>query len=275
VVLGPGANGSFKFEIGYEAVVDIINLYRRELYKAKGRKVEWMEAEAGKFASALNVLGAAGLNVEMAYLMGWDLVMSLYESMTTAGKGGPIAHTIVEYENPDELKKWVIEATPAALGPILMTLISEPEAFAIASTKQNGSLPSKDENKTYTRQSSHLAQQMAIEIIINHITANAREKGKLQEAQKQFELACACMNKFGIEPVDVGQKYCENRQLLDVFMSEPVLTFSEPAGNKARSLYKKNSTLLGEPIDGSCKIIMHENSYIPKSSIKYLAPASN
>ena len=275
VVLGPGANGSFKFEIGYEAVVDIINLYRRELYKAKGRKVEWMEAEAGKFASALNVLGAAGLNVEMAYLMGWDLVMSLYESMTTAGKGGPIAHTIVEYENPDELKKWVIEATPAALGPILMTLISEPEAFAIASTKQNGSLPSKDENKTYTRQSSHLAQQMAIEIIINHITANAREKGKLQEAQKQFELACACMNKFGIEPVDVGQKYCENRQLLDVFMSEPVLTFSEPAGNKARSLYKKNSTLLGEPIDGSCKIIMHENSYIPKSSIKHLAPASN
>ncbi|MBI6946913.1 MULTISPECIES: LysM peptidoglycan-binding domain-containing protein [Pseudomonas] len=274
VVLGPGANGSFKFEIGYEAVVDIINLYRKELHKAKGRKIEWMEPEAGKYASALNVLGAAGLNVEMAYLMGWDVVMSLYETMTSSGKGGPIAHAIVEYQNPDELKKWVIEATPEALGPILMTLMSNPEEFTIASTKQGTIGTSKEGNKKYTRQQSYLAQQTAIEIIITYITTNAKNNGSLLEAQKQFELACACMNKFGVQPVDIGQKYCENRYLLDNFMSEPVLNLIDALGNTMRARYKKNASLLGEPFDGSCKIVMHENSYIPKSSVRYSAPAS-
>ncbi|MBV4485069.1 LysM peptidoglycan-binding domain-containing protein [Pseudomonas sp. SWRI153] len=273
VVLGPGANGSFKFEVGYEAVVDLVNLYRRELHRAKGRKVEWMETEAGQFASALNALGAAGLSVEMSYLMGWSVVMDLYDAMTSGGKGGPIAHAIIEYQNPDELKKWVVEATPAALGPILLTLMSNPEEFAIATAKQTSISASNDGKKKYTRDTAYLAQQTAIEMIITHITTNAQEKGSLPEAQKQFELACACMNKFGVEPVDTGQKYCENRYLLDNFMSEPVLAVTEALGNTTRARYKKNASLLGGPIDGSCKIFMHENSYIPRPSVKFSAPA--
>jgi hypothetical protein len=274
VVLGPGANGSFKFEVGYEAVVDLINLYRKELHKAKGRKVEWMEPEAGKFASALNALGAAGLSVEMSYLMGWSLVMDLYDAMTSGGKGGPIAHAIVEYQNPDELKTWVVEATPAALGPILMTLTSTPEEFSIAAnTKESDTSPTFSK-QTYPKEKAHLTQQIAIGIIIDHIVTNAKEKDKLEEAQKQFELACASMNKFGTEPVDIGQKYCENRHLLDTFMGDPVLSFTDPRGNKARARYKENSKILGQRIDGTCKIVMGENSYIPRTSVKYLPPAS-
>ncbi|WP_095189851.1 LysM domain-containing protein [Pseudomonas sp. Irchel 3E19] len=274
VVLGPGANGSFKFEVGYEAVVDLINLYRKELHKTKGRTVEWMDPEAGKFASALNVLGATGLNVETAYLMGWDLVMSLYETMTRGGKGGPIAHTIVEYQNPDELRSWVIQATPSALGPILMTLMANPEKFSIDTRAPESDSSSSLSKRTYPREEAHLAQQRAIGIIIDHIVVNAKEQGTLEEAQKQFELACACMNQFGVEPVDIGQKYCENRHSLDAFMSDPVLSFTDPRGNKARARYKENSELLGLRIDGACKIVMGENSYIPKTSIKYLPPAS-
>ncbi|WP_336354846.1 LysM domain-containing protein [Pseudomonas granadensis] len=274
VVLGPGANGSFKFEVGYEAVVDLINLYRKELHKAKGRKVEWMEPEAGKFASALNALGAAGLSVEMSYLMGWSLVMDLYDAMTSGGKGGPIAHAIVEYQNPNELKAWVVEATPAALGPILMTLTSTPEEFSIAAnTKESDTSPTFSK-QTYPKEKAHLTQQIAIGIIIDHIVTNAKEKNKLEEAQKQFELACASMNKFGTEPVDIGQKYCENRHLLDTFMGDPVLSFTDPRGNKARARYKENSNILGQRIDGACKIVMGENSYIPRTSVKYLPPAS-
>jgi murein DD-endopeptidase MepM/ murein hydrolase activator NlpD len=274
VVLGPGANGSFKFEVGYEAVVDLINLYRKELHKAKGRKVEWMEPEAGKFASALNALGAAGLSVEMSYLMGWNLVMDLYDAMTSGGKGGPIAHAIVEYQNPEELKAWVVEATPAALGPILMTLISTPADFSInTNTKVSDTSPTFSK-QTYPKDKAHLTQQVAIGIIIDHIVTNAKEKNALEEAQKQFELACASMNKFGIEPVDIGQKYCENRHLLDTFMSDPVLSFTDPRGNKSRARYKENSKILGQRIDETCKIVMGENSYIPSTSVKYLPPAS-
>jgi hypothetical protein len=274
VVLGPGANGSFKFEVGYEAVVDLINLYRKELHKAKGRKVEWMEPEAGKFASALNALGAAGLSVEMSYLMGWNLVMDLYDAMTSGGKGGPIAHAIVEYQNPEKLKAWVVEATPAALGPILMTLISTPADFSInTNTKVSDTSPTFSK-QTYPKDKAHLTQQVAIGIIIDHIVTNAKEKNALEEAQKQFELACASMNKFGIEPVDIGQKYCENRHLLDTFMSDPVLSFTDPRGNKSRARYKENSKILGQRIDETCKIVMGENSYIPSTSVKYLPPAS-
>ncbi|MFJ3006584.1 LysM peptidoglycan-binding domain-containing protein [Pseudomonas fluorescens] len=274
VVLGPGANGSFKFEVGYEAVVDLINLYRKELHKAKGRKVEWMEPEAGKFASALNALGAAGLSVEMSYLMGWNLVMDLYDAMTSGGKGGPIAHAIVEYQNPEELKAWVVEATPAALGPILMTLISTPADFSINANTKESDTPPTFSKQTYPKDKAHLTQQVAIGIIIDHIVTNAKEKDALEEAQKQFELACASMNKFGIEPVDIGQKYCENRHLLDTFMSDPVLSFTDPRGNKSRARYKENSKILGQRIDGACKIVMGENSYIPSTSVKYLPPAS-
>jgi hypothetical protein len=34
-----------------------------------------MDPEASEYASALNALGAAGLNVAMAYMMRWDVVM--------------------------------------------------------------------------------------------------------------------------------------------------------------------------------------------------------
>lgn len=267
VVLGPGANGSFKFEVGYEAVVELINIYRRELYKAKGASISWITPEAAEQASTLNALGAIGLDVTMVYMMGINAIMNLYEAMTSAGKGGAIAHTIVEYQNPDELKKWVVEATPTALGPILMTLISEPDDFSIVSTK-----PDTAEKQNYTKQKSYLIQQRAIEIIIDYITTNAKEKGTLSEAQKQFEAACSCMNKFGVEPVDAGQKYCENRSKLDTFMSEPVLGYTEPTGVTARARYKRNVSLLGERIDGSCKIVIRENSYIPSSAIKHIGP---
>jgi hypothetical protein len=199
--------------------------------------------------------------------------MDLYDAMTSGGKGGPIAHAIIEYQNPDELKAWVVEATPAALGPILMTLTSNPEDFSIAATEvsETSSAFSKQD---YPKDKAHLAQQLAIGIIIDHIVTNAKEKNALEEAQKQFELACASMNKFGVEPVDIGQKYCENRYLLDNFMSDPVLSFTDPRGNKARARYKENSKILGQRIDGSCKIVMGENNYIPRTSVKYLPAAS-
>ncbi len=41
----------------------------------------------------------------MVYMMGINVIMNLYEAMTSSGKGGPIAHTIIEYHNPEELEK--------------------------------------------------------------------------------------------------------------------------------------------------------------------------
>ncbi|QJP95623.1 LysM peptidoglycan-binding domain-containing protein [Pseudomonas fluorescens] len=257
VVLGPGANGSFKFEIGYEAVVDIINLYRKELHKTKGRKVEWMDPEASEYASALNALGAAGLNVAMAYMMRWDVVMSLYEALTRSGKGGPIADTIMYYSDKKALEEWCINAIPDALGPLFRTLISTPEAFTI--TAASGTNGVADEKRVYNQAEAHVLQQKAIERILDWIVTNAKKTNTIDKAQSQFEFACMSMNEFGIKDTNAKMSYCKNRMLLDSFMSESVRALFDDTGVEARKYYKSHVKLLGANSAEFC-----EQNYIPQ-----------
>jgi len=270
VVLGPGASGSFKFEVGYEAVVELINIYRRELYKAKGSSISWITPEAAEQASNLNALGAIGLDVAMVYMMGVNAIMNLYEAMMSGGKGGAIADTILEYQNQDELKRWFVEATPAALGPILMTLICDPEEFSVSSLTNGKEDGTDNKKRAYTKDMSHVLQQRAIERVLSWICNSAREKNIVPQAQEQFETACSSMNKFGVKPVDSGQKYCENRNKLDNFMATPVLKMTESRGEVARERYKEITELLGARMKNSCKLIIHHNSYIPTSTITYI-----
>lgn len=244
VVLGPGANGSFKFEVGYEAVVDLINLYRKELHKTKGGKVEWMEPEASEYASALNALGAAGLNVAMAYMLRWDVVMNLYQALTRSGKGGPIADAIVEFGNQDELEEWCVNAIPGALGPLFRTLISAPEAFSINSTGAK---------RTYEQRAAHALQQKAIERILGWIVKNAQKNNTLDKAQSQFEIACMSMNEFGTKTSDSEQDYCRNKSALDSFMAEGVQRLLDKQSNSARERYKNHVKLLGANRADYCK----------------------
>ncbi|MCU7251298.1 LysM peptidoglycan-binding domain-containing protein [Pseudomonas koreensis] len=274
VVLGPGANGSFKFEIGYEAVVDIINLYRKELHKTKGRKVEWMDPEASEYASALNALGAAGLNVAMAYMMRWDVVMSLYEALTRSGKGGPIADAIINYKNQNELEEWITNAIPDALGPLIMTLISTPKAFTIIDSDANKSELSQ--KRIYDSEEAHLLQQKAIERILSWIVQNAKKQNTISQAQSQFESACMRMNGFGTQSTQDGQLYCSNRLELDKFMTEAVKRLNDPENDRMRARYQKNVTILGENLDKTCqRSQFYGRTYIPSSSgaSKYIGPA--
>ncbi len=268
VVLGPGASGSFKFEVGYEAVVELINIYRRELYKAKGASISWITPEAAEQASSLNALGAVGLDVSMVYMMGVDAIMSLYEAMMSGGKGGPIAHTIVEYDNPESLEEWFVQATPSALGPIFRTLTSEPQAFSISSLNKGEGVG--DKKFDYTRDQAHLLQQQAISKIVNWISVNSRKLGTLVQAQQQFEDSCKSMNKFGQMSETPGQTYCENRYKIDKFMGDPILRFTRKDGDRIRSIYFRESITLGARLDPMCKLDLNENSYNPTARMKYI-----
>ncbi|AZD35824.1 hypothetical protein C4K22_3081 [Pseudomonas chlororaphis subsp. aurantiaca] len=271
VVLGPGASGAFKLEVGYEAVVEIVNLYRRELYKTQGAQISWIDPKAAEQASMLNVLGAAGLDVALVYMMGLEVILSLYDAMTSGGKGGPIADAIMNYENEKELEQWFVEATPAALGPILMTLMAKPTEFSITSTK-SGVDKSTEEKRVYEKDHAHLLQQQAISKILGWISASASNAAQLSRAQQQFEDACKSMNKSGVKSNDAGQAYCMNRKKLDDFMSEAVLRISKPYGDTARAIYKENAKKLGQRLDSFCKIDMRQNSYLPTATVKYTGP---
>lgn len=250
LIAGPGVGGSFKFEVGYDAITELINMFRRELYKNNQNPVFIIEDETYAYLSKMNSLAISGFDVGMIYLMGLDAVMSLYESLTATGKGGLIADTIMFYEQQAELEEWCVNAIPGALGPLLMTLISPPDEFSVTSSNSDDSADKKE--RKYNEEEAYFLQQRAVERILGWIVKNATKQNTIDKAQSQFEEICMCMNKFGLKPANFEQKYCESRLELDNFMGEAVLRLSSPAGDEMRARYKNNVKILGEKRDGTC-----------------------
>lgn len=272
VIAGPGVDGVFSFEVGYAAVGQLINLFRRELRNNQYHRLDWVEEDAFGFMSQLNLLGGVGLDVGMIYMMGADVVLSLYEALTRGGKGGPIAHSIIEYENQEELKQWFVEAIPEALGPMLMTLISSPADFSVTDTMIVDGQPHSTIKK-YTKTQCHLLQQQAIERILGWIVRQAQRTGTLPAAQRQFEEACTRMNRFGTKTPAAGQAYCESRLELDNFMAVSVLRLEDQRSDQMRSLYVSHVTTLGALQDGFCRrSSYYGRTYSPTGYAKYIGP---
>jgi hypothetical protein len=269
LIAGPGVGGSFKFEVGYSAVTELINLFRRELYKNKQNPFISVDEDAYKLMSNLNTIALCGFDVAMIYLMGIDTIMSIYESLTASGKGGPIADTIVNYEIQAEIEKWCVDAIPNALGPLLMTLITPPKPFTVERTGSSGN--SVKTEQTYDQSQAHLLQQQAIEKILGWIVSNSQKKGTIEKAQRQFEEACMCMNQFGVKAQDSGPEYCKNRLLLDNFMTESVLGLFSEQSNSMRSRYAKQVKILGGAMDNFCQRSQYfGRTYVPGGTVKFI-----
>lgn len=233
VVAGPGIKGHYSFEVSYEGVEDIINIFRRELYRNQGIPLVWVSEEAGSYMSKLNALGACGLNVPMLYLLGVDAIMSLYEALTDGGRGGPIALAITSYREQHELEKWFLEAAPAALGPMLLTLIAAPRSFDGAPTVAD----------------ALFLQQQAIEKVLGWIATSAEQSPEhLENAQHQFAQACMHMNRYGVEEPIPGRAYRENRRKLDIFMANSAQSRVRQ-GNDIRADYTHHVNFLGAKHD--------------------------
>ncbi|RON48033.1 hypothetical protein BK666_10180 [Pseudomonas frederiksbergensis] len=275
LIAGPGVGGAFKFEVGYDAVTELINLFRRELYKNKQNPFITVDDKAFTLMSNLNTLAVCGFDVGMVYLLGIDTVMSIYESLTAAGKGGPIADTIINYENQAELEEWCVNAIPGALGPLLFTLISPPEEFTVTITTSTADTSSKEATRKYNEDQSHLLQQKAIERILGWIINRANKQNSIDKARSQFEDICACMNRFGVKPAEAGQQYCESRLALDNFMAEAVLRLTERDGDDMRADYKSHVKTLGANRDALCQRSQYfGRTYIPSGKTTYIGPAN-
>jgi len=152
-----------------------------------------------------------------------------------------------------------------------MTLTSLPKAFAVTSTKAGEGVQT-DETREYQRDEAYLLQQQAISRIVSWIAKNADASGTLIEAQQQFEDSCKSMNEFGEFPESSGQAYCENKYKLDNFMRDPVLKYSRQDSDQIRAIYFRESKKLGQRLDSLCKLDLHENSYVPITTMKYTGP---
>ncbi|WP_368491746.1 hypothetical protein AB4K07_10070 [Pseudomonas sp. Hg3Tf] len=164
-----------------------------------------------------------------------------------------------------------MEAIPEALGPMLMTLISEAKAFDVVSYDRDSYTGVLKEVKThYTESQVWMLQQRAINRILNWIVINAQKKGNLSTAQLQFEEACMRMSRFGSKSKAPGQSYCANRLKMDNFMAEGVQRLYDPDADFIRANYKKNSALLGVRKGNFCeRRRYYGRDYVPSGFAKY------
>ncbi|QXH50207.1 hypothetical protein KSS94_19970 [Pseudomonas fakonensis] len=265
VVAGAGASGSLDFAVGYEAVVDLINLVRRALRDNQYRRLDWVDPIAFEFISRLTLLGGAGLDVSIVYMLGMDIVMSLYEALTSAGRGGPIAYQLLSHRDQEALRCWFVGAPPEALGPMLMTLLSDPKAFEVEQGDEGADLM-EDKKSSYDKAGCHLLQQTAIERILTWILRDAKGKNRMQEAMAQFAEACSRMNRFGAKVENQGQAYCEARLRMDQFMAVNVMSFGGQAKRNSdmRARYRVSVLELGAGSDEFCtRSEYYGKTYLP------------
>lgn len=287
LVLGAGATGSLSFAVGYQGLEDLLNLVRRELHHNQQQPLQWVDPDAMAFLASLNLLAAMGIDVGMAYLCRFinlqinaglaimDFVMSLKDAIFSKGRGGLIAHSILNYENQAELERWFVECIPQGLGPMLMTLISTPTEFEVVEQIETSS-GSEERKKSFTKDESHLFQQQAIEQVLRWIVNNAgANPAKILNAQKQFDQAFSRMNKFGSydhEP----QVYCTNRHRMDRFMKEVPGSdkISLPEDISMRNKYRGHVKLLGALRDSHCKPSsdFFGKDYLPSGQRDYIGP---
>lgn len=235
LILGAGLKGYMTFEVGYESVIALLELVRQEMAANRYKDLAWVDGEALAYVRDLSLLGAAGIDVSFIYVRAYSVVKELYRAMTGGGRGGLIAYSLMQRQNYDVMRDWVLNLQPQAFGPLLMALSSAPKAFSVKEGQ---------ETKKYDEDEAHLLQQQAIARCIGWISRKTN-------ANQQFEEAVICMNRDGVRPEQAGLTYCQNKLRLDLFMDERVKTLIEE-NNYMRAGYREHVKKLGGQLNQHC-----------------------
>ncbi|WP_022962849.1 LysM peptidoglycan-binding domain-containing protein [Halopseudomonas pelagia] len=248
-VAGLGVKGEYSFAVSYEGVVELLHIFRRELHRNHGVPLLWIDTGATDYFNRLNTLASAGLGITMLSLLAVDTVMSLYEALTRPGRAGPLALSIVTYEPEAELAQWFVEATPEALGPMLMTLTSTPRGFTPELSTEVAITGISEKGESVNSEQSNLWQQEAIERILRWIVSAARQSPEgLENARHQFGRACLHMNQYGVAEANPTQAYRRNSRRLDAFMATLVRS-NVQRNNLMRLRYEDHVKQLGAEYD--------------------------
>jgi hypothetical protein len=221
VFFGPGAKGSYSFELDYDGVKQLLMLYRRILMRNNFSRIEWIDENAFTHLSKLTLFGTLTLGTlaEFAALMATKLDSLVDELVGNPSKrAGQIAYTIVNEMRQESMAQWFLGMPPETLGPLLYTLSSKPQAFTITLNDSEAETPVTEE------EASDL-QQIAIARCLEWTTGNANGK-RFSEldpnpAQILFQKALERMSIDAGHSADklVGAK--ENLFALEEFMRNP------------------------------------------------------
>ncbi|WP_136253113.1 hypothetical protein [Onishia niordana] len=262
LVLKGGVGGKFSVELDPDRLDPWMGMLHQALVDNDYEVVDWITPAAFEGFSKLFFMQTMLLvDVGMLALRGVDYVDSLYDDFTRSDRAGPIAYAIVDAENNPEkesqLKAWIQQLPPEALGPLLHVLRAEPGFFDY-----------DIEGQSYGRGQAIDLQQVAIFRCLKWI-----EEGYMHglyprsSTQTRFEKSVARMSIDGKYPGSdtdeseeekdryFGRSYCTNRYKLDEFMG--IDTGSDDANARiARSGYESLADRLGSGFDSQCEIVM-------------------
>ncbi|MDR5868674.1 hypothetical protein QC818_17965, partial [Halomonas koreensis] len=250
LVLKGGVGGKFSVELDPDRLDPWMGMLHQALVDNDYEVVDWITPAAFQGFSKLFFMQTMLLvDVGMLALRGLDYVDSLYDDFTRSERAGPIAYAIVDTaSNPErekQLKAWVQQLPPEALGPLLHVLRADPGFFGYEVAEQ-----SFDHDQAIDLQQIAIAQ--CLEWIERGYMSGQYPRSA---AQRLFEKAVARMAQDGRrdEGVSLGQAYCQNRYELDQFMSK-IGTMEIPAV-RARNGYVSVANRLGVDMDSSCQLV--------------------
>ncbi|MCE8025481.1 hypothetical protein [Billgrantia aerodenitrificans] len=131
-VLGKGAGGGLAIELDPDSLDLWLVMLHRAMVDNNFEKPEWIDQEAYESMNWLAYIATTTLlNVGLLAARGRTGIERIYRAMTGGQKAGPIAYVLVNDPRKDELRSWVQQLSPEALGALLHLLVSEPRAFEV------------------------------------------------------------------------------------------------------------------------------------------------
>ncbi|WP_421621900.1 hypothetical protein [Alkalilimnicola ehrlichii] len=227
LVLGVGGGGSVRLALETRHLDLWLAMMHQALVEVGYERVDWIDEDAFEAMSRLAYLAAITL-VEPGLLLlrGTHRLRQMIEWLTRErDMASRIAYTIVNDPQRDAIAAWVRQLPPEALGPLLYTLTSRPQAFEVEIQRDG-----QKQVQRFGREQALVFHQRAIlnclQWIVSGVMAGVygpRRDFSAEHphpAQKLFEKAVVRMARDG-QPTDESRAdaYAENRGRLDNFMS--------------------------------------------------------
>lgn len=250
-VFGKGAGGGLAIELDPDSLDLWLVMLHRAMVDNNFEKPEWIDQEAYESMGWLAYIATTTLlNVGLLAARGRTGIERIYRAMTGGQKAGPIAYVLVNDPRKEELRSWVQQLSPEALGALLHLLISEPRAFEVeASGRGRGGSQSFNARQALDFQQIAIANCLGW--IVEGVTMSVYgpqcrfSHVDPTPAQYLFTKAVVHMTEDGRPASNYGDvAYLNNRHRLDRFMVRISGTNNEDA-MLAREDYQRSSKGLG------------------------------
>ncbi|PMR69238.1 hypothetical protein [Halomonas heilongjiangensis] len=260
---GRGVGGGMTMELDNRHLDLWLTMLHRDLVASGFERVDWLDDEAFNELSDLGyVLMMPLLNAGLVMAKGRAWLRQLRDELAQTDRAGQIAYVLTSRDGQEErqLRAWVQQLTPEALGALLWLLSSPPRAFEISSA--DSALGGLGMQTSFSEPQARDLQQMAIancvgwihEGVLGGVYGSVRPASGPNPGSRLFEKALLRLDRHGKRTHAVrGLGYCRNRYLLDRFMESPGLPGGQSRATREKYLAAANS--LGRHADAHCEYL--------------------